>query len=111
MKKDWLKPIIGFPNSCCTETYMLIGPFENENMTINAFSYMQTRFFHLLLSLKKVSQGLSNKVFSYIPIQNFSESWSDEKLYNKYGLTVDEISFIESMIRPMDLNTNDDGDE
>jgi site-specific DNA-methyltransferase (adenine-specific) len=72
---------------------------------------MQTRFFHLLLSLKKVSQGLSNKVFSYIPIQYFSEPWTDEKLYKKYGLTVDEISFIESMIRPMGLNTNEDGDE
>ena len=40
-----------------------------------------------------------------------SESWTDEKLYKKYGLTEDEISFIESMIRPMDLSQKDESDE
>jgi len=107
MKKDWLKPVIAEPNTCCTETYIVIGPFENEFFTKNVFSYMQTKFFHLLLSLKKVSQGLSNKVFSFIPIQDFSEPWTDEKLYNKYGLTEDEIAYIEEMIRPMDVAKND----
>jgi site-specific DNA-methyltransferase (adenine-specific) len=49
--------------------------------------------------------------FSLIPIQDFSIVWTDEKLYKKYGLTADEIAFIESMIRPMDLTQNDDTDE
>ncbi len=104
MKKDWLKPIIAEPKTCCTETYIVIGPFDDEFTTKNVYSYMQTKFFHLLLSLKKVSQGLSNKVFSFIPIQDFSEPWTDEKLYKKYGLTEEEIAFIESMIRPMEKN-------
>jgi site-specific DNA-methyltransferase (adenine-specific) len=38
-------------------------------------------------------------------MQDFTESWTDEKLYKKYGLTKDEIAFIDSMIRPMDLQT------
>ena len=41
------------------------------------------------------------KVYSFVPMQDFTQSWTDEKLYAKYGLTSDEIAFIESMIRPM----------
>ena len=111
MKKDWLKPIVAEPNTCCTETYIVIGPFNNEISAQNAYSYMQTKFFHLLMALKKVSQGLSNKVFSFVPIQDFNEPWTDEKLYKKYNLTREEIDFIESMIRPMDLTQNDDTDD
>jgi site-specific DNA-methyltransferase (adenine-specific) len=102
MTKDWLKPIIGEINTCCTETYICIGPFAKKKQTENAYSYMQTKFFHLLLSLKKISQGLSNKVFEFIPMQNFNEEWNDEKLYKKYGLSQEEIDFIESMIGPME---------
>lgn len=102
MTKDWLKPIIGEINTCCTETYICIGPFAKKKQTENAYSYMQTKFFHLLLSLKKISQGLSNKVFEFIPMQDFNEEWTDEKLYEKYGLSQEEIEFIESMIRPME---------
>jgi len=102
MKKDWLKPIIGEPNSCCTETYIVIGPFSDKETTNNVYSYMQTKFFHMLLSLKKISQSLSNKVFFFIPFQDFTEEWTDDKLYKKYGLTEEEIGFIESMIRPME---------
>ena len=43
------------------------------------------------------------KVYKFVPIQDFTQSWTDEKLYKKYGLTQEEIAFIESMIRPMEL--------
>jgi len=52
---------------------------------------------------------MAPKVYSFVPLQDFSEPWTDEKLYAKYGLTEEEIAFIESMIRPMELNGNDDG--
>jgi len=42
------------------------------------------------------------KVYSFVPMQDFNEVWTDEKLYKKYGLTEEEIAFIESMIRPME---------
>lgn len=100
-KEDWLKPILGEPNTCCTETYIVIGPFSSKKETNNVISYTQTKFFHLLLSLKKITQDTTNKVYSFIPIQDFSESWTDEKLYKKYKLAKEEIEFIESMIRPM----------
>lgn len=100
-KEDWLKPILGEPNTCCTETYIVIGPFKNKKEVENVMSYTQTKFFHLFLSLKKITQHTTSKVYSFIPMQDFSESWTDEKLYKKYKLTKEEIEFIESMIRPM----------
>ncbi len=103
IKTDWLKPICGEPGTCCTETYIVIGPFDNINSTVNAISYIETKFFHLFLSLKKITQHTTNKVYQFVPLQDFSEPWTDEKLYKKYGLAEEEIAFIESMIRPMEL--------
>ena len=51
------------------------------------------------------------KVYSFVPMQDFNEVWTDEKLYKKYGLTENEIAFIEEMIRPMDLTQNGGIDE
>lgn len=50
---DVIKPIVGKPNTCCTETYLVVGPFDNEIMAENCLSYIGTRFFHYLLSLKR----------------------------------------------------------
>ena len=102
MTKDWLKPIIVGINTCCTETYLVVGPFKYEEETQNVYSYMQTKFFHLMLGLKKVTQHTTSKVYQFVPLQDFSKPWTDEKLYAKYGLNEDEIAFIESMIRPME---------
>ncbi len=102
MTKDWLKPIIVGPSTCCTETYLVIGPLNNSKEAQNVYTYMQTRFFHLMLGLKKVTQHTTSKVYEFIPMQDFSKPWTDEELYAKYGLTEEEISFIESMIRPME---------
>jgi len=56
-----------------------------------------------LISQLSFSQDITKDRFSFVPVQNFNESWTDEKLYKKYGLTSEEIEFIESMIRPMEL--------
>ena len=102
---DCIKPIVPLKNACCSETYIVIGPFETEEAVNNVISYIDTKFFHLLVSLKKNTQEARRSVYEFIPVQDFNESWTDEKLYAKYGLTVDEIAFIESMIRPMDVQT------
>ncbi len=98
------KPILGEPNSCCTETYLLIGPFSNKERAKNVISYIETKFFRFLVLLIKNTQNGMKKVYSFVPMQNFNEPWTDEKLYAKYGLTDSETAFIESMIRPMELN-------
>jgi site-specific DNA-methyltransferase (adenine-specific) len=102
------KPILAGENTACTETYLVIGPFDTEAVACNVISYMETRFFRLLVFLRKISQDATSKVYSFVPVQDFSETWTDEKLYAKYGITEDEIKFIESMIRPMDLGGDDD---
>lgn len=102
MTKDWLKPIVVEPNTCCTETYLVIGPFVDNVVTENVKSYMQTKFFHFVLGLKKITQHTTKEVYSFVPLQDFSKPWTDEELYAKYGLTEEEIAFIESMIRPME---------
>jgi site-specific DNA-methyltransferase (adenine-specific) len=98
------KPIYGAPNTCCSETYLLIGPFPSKKKAINVMSYIQTRFFRFLVLLRKNTQHAAKSVYSFVPIQNFDEPWTDTKLYKKYGLSKDEITFIESMVRPMELD-------
>ncbi|MDR2926197.1 MAG: Eco57I restriction-modification methylase domain-containing protein [Azoarcus sp.] len=102
------KPILSEPGSACTETYIVIGTFPSENIVRNVIGYIETRFFRFMVYLKKISQMASQTVYSFVPMQDFSEPWTDAKLYAKYGLTEEEIAFIESMIRPMDLSSGDD---
>lgn len=98
------KPIIAPPDSACTETYLVIGRFNSKIQANNLASYLQTRFVRFLVALKKNTQDVIADRFDFVPQQDFTEPWTDEKLYKKYGLTQEEIAFIESMIRPMDLS-------
>jgi site-specific DNA-methyltransferase (adenine-specific) len=102
-KTDKVNPIYAEPNSCCTETYIILGMFDSEAEARNLISYINTRFFHFLLTQLKNTQHATSKTYSLIPIQDYSQTWTDEKLYAKYGLTQEEVAFIESMIRPMEL--------
>lgn len=95
------KPILGETNTCCTETYLVIGPYKTKKEALNVIGYINTRFFRFLVLMKKSTQDATRKVYSLVPTQDFSEPWTDEKLYKKYKLTREEIEFIESMIRPM----------
>lgn len=100
--KERLKPFLGSPGEICTETFLLVGPFENKMVADNVIKYMNTKFFHLLMFLKKISHHVTKKTYKFVPLQDFAQEWTDEKLYKKYNLTQEEIDFIESMIRPMD---------
>ena len=102
MSKDWIKPIIIGKNSCCTETYLVIGPLESEQIAINIHSYSQTKFFNFMLGLKKISQNTTKSSYFLIPMQDFSKPWTDEELYKKYNLSDYEIEYIETMIKPME---------
>lgn len=57
-----------------------------------------------MVLLKKISQNATKEVYSLVPLQDFSHPWTDEMLYEKYGITAEEQAFIDSMIRPMDAN-------
>lgn len=103
------KPIAGEAGSACTETYIVVGPFNAPFEVDNAISYIQTKFFRFLVMLRKSSQHAASSVYAFVPQQDFSKPWTDTELYKKYGLTDDEIAFIESMIKPMELGGDDNG--
>ena len=96
------KPFMGERNSCCTQTYLSIGPFKTNNECENVMSYIRTRFFRFCIMLKRNTQDAMRQVYSFVPLQDFSKPWTDKELYAKYKLSKDEIAFIESMIKPME---------
>lgn len=91
------------PKAVCSESYILVGQFDHETEAQNCRGYLATRFVRFLVSLVSYSQDITSGRFEYVPIQDFSRPWTDTDLYAKYGLTDEEIAFIESMIRPMEL--------
>lgn len=90
------------PGVACTETYLVIGSFNNEKYAQNLVTYMKSRFFRFLLQQSLYSQNIAKDRFQFVPIQDFSKSWTDEELFDKYRLTEEEVSFIVSMIKPME---------
>ena len=97
---DVIKPLYCEPHSCCTETYLLVGPFQSQRECANVMSYMNTRFFHFLVTLQKNTQDCMRKVYSFVPIQDFNIEWSDEALFEKYHLSTQEIAYIENTVWP-----------
>ncbi len=95
-------PIIAFPKELCTETFLEIGSYNTKTEAENTLSYLKTKFFRCLVSIRKQTQNSSSKDYHYVPMQDFSKPWTDEELYKKYNLSQEEIDFIESMIKPME---------
>jgi site-specific DNA-methyltransferase (adenine-specific) len=91
------------PNEVCTHSYIVIGPFNKKQEADNLNNYLKTKFSRFLLLQAISSIHLTKEKFIFVPMQDFSEHWTDAKLYEKYGLTQEEIAFIESMIRPMEI--------
>jgi site-specific DNA-methyltransferase (adenine-specific) len=104
------KSEIGCPGSLCTETFLRVGTFKSKEESEIVGNYMKTKFFRFLVGARK-NKNMTKDTYSFVPLQDFSEAWTDEKLYKKYGLTEEEIAFIESMIRPMDLGKNEERGE
>ncbi len=92
------------PKSICTETFLIAGMDMDldEASAINLSNYLRTRFARFLLSMAKISQHGTSKTYRFVPTQDFSRAWTEADLYAKYGLTEEEIAFIESMIKPME---------
>ena len=95
------KPIVAGPGKACTETYLVIGPFDDEQTTVNVANYMRTQFFRFMLLLLKSTQHITQKIYAYVPQQDFSQEWTDERLYAKYGITEEESAFIDTLIKPL----------
>jgi site-specific DNA-methyltransferase (adenine-specific) len=98
--------IVAAPKSVCTQTYLVSGPFRSRAQAESVHSYIATRLFRFLVSLRKITQHALRSTYSWVPQQSWDRLWTDEELYKKYRVTKDEVAFINSMIRPME-----EGDE
>jgi len=95
--KPWLSP----PRSVCTQTFLAFF-VDTEMQARSVESYYRTKFFRHLVSLRKLTQDALRPMYTWVPQQSWDQEWTDEKLYEKYGLSEDEIAFIESVIKPME---------
>lgn len=106
-------PLIGEPNEGHTQTFISIGSFDTKAEAENCMKYIKSKFFRTMLGIKKVTQNnKSEETFSKIPNQDFTGNsdidWTksiaeiDQQLYKKYGLSDDEIAFIEEKVQEME---------
>ncbi|OYW50982.1 MAG: restriction endonuclease [Novosphingobium sp. 28-62-57] len=102
-------PFLGEPGSISSETYLCIGPFESKAEAESALAYLTCRLTRLLILLHKPSQDTTRKVYTFVPKQSWDRVWTDEDLYKLYGLTDDEVGFIEKIVRPLDIKLSLDG--
>lgn len=91
--------IKGEPGDICTETFLLIGPFEDKRLQQNCYDYMNTNFFKALLFFGKGTMQVTSSVFSLIPMIDFSQSWDDVKLMKHFKLNDEEIKFINNLFK------------
>ena len=90
------------PNVICTESYLLLSAFDNQEQAENMMSYVKTIFFRFLMSTILLTQNIAKDKFAFIPVQDWNKPWCDAELYKKYAFTKDEIAYVESLIKPMD---------
>jgi site-specific DNA-methyltransferase (adenine-specific) len=101
-------PMVAPPDSACTQTYLVAGPFASQRAATSVQSYITTRFFRFLVSLRKITQHALRSTYSWVPQQTWNRTWTDEALYEKYGITRKEQTYIESQVREMSLDNGDD---
>jgi site-specific DNA-methyltransferase (adenine-specific) len=94
-------PRIIEPNSVCSETYLVCGVFSTKKEAELLCQYIQTRFFRFMLALQKNTQNVTKDKFGFIPILDYKSLSSDEALYKHFGVTKEEQSFIEGIVREL----------
>lgn len=91
------------PGEICTETYIVAGVFDSKVKAERLASYLRTRFVRFLVAQLSFSQDITKERFYFVPALDMDAEWTDEILFKRYGLTKEEVAFIESKIRPMEV--------
>jgi hypothetical protein len=105
------RPIIAEPGMACTETYLIAGRFDTEEQALRYSSYLRTRFVRFMVSLRKSTQHATRDVYSFVPDLPLDRTWTDSLLYARYGLTAEEIQFLESQVAEHDDRPDEVADE
>ncbi|SJN46610.1 type III restriction system endonuclease, putative [Microbacterium esteraromaticum] len=98
------------PASVATGSYLVIGPFSSESEASNAVGYLRTRFARFLISAILLTQNMTRGSYEFVPDVGFERAWTDEDLYTKYDLTPEEVTLIETQIKPMTFSAYGDVD-
>lgn len=94
------EPIALAPGSACTQTYFIAGMFDTRDQTENYALYLTTKFVRFLVLQRKVTQHVTPDRFRFVPMLDMTKRWTDADLYKRFGLTQDEIDYIEATIHP-----------
>jgi len=94
--------IVGEPGTACTETYLVVNRFDDEEQARSFADYLRTKFVRFLVSLRTNTQHLYSERFAFVPDLPMDRTWTDAQLYDRFGLSDDERRFIESHIKPME---------
>ncbi|MGM0587551.1 MAG: Eco57I restriction-modification methylase domain-containing protein [Bacteroidota bacterium] len=92
------------PRTICTETYLVLGAYDSKREALNLRHYLSTKFVRFLIAQASYTQHITRSRYRFVPVENVNQKWTDDKLTEKYGLTTEEVDFIDSKIRPMELN-------
>ena len=89
-----------------------IGNFKDEFEANAALKYVKSKFARVLLGILKITQHNPVATWKVVPLQDFTSNsdidWTksiseiDQQLYKKYGLSDEEINFIETKVQEMD---------
>lgn len=88
--------------SVCTQSYLFFY-VDSEAQADSVASYLRTRFLRFLVSLRKLTQDATRSTYTWVPQQDWDRTWTDDALYEKYGLTAEDVAFIESRVQRMDM--------
>lgn len=101
------KPLIAPSPSVCTQSYLFFH-IGSGRAAKSLQSYYTTRFFRFLVSQRKITQDALHSTYAWVPMQAWNRTWTDEDLYAKYGITRKEQAYIESQVKPMNLDEGED---
>ena len=101
---------IGAPNCACTITFLVIGPYSSELEAKNVQLYMTTKFFRFLVGIRK-NKNMYYDNYSFVPVLDFTQEWTDEKLFDEFGLNQQERDYINKMIAPLSVNSDEEIEE
>lgn len=105
--KDGMRRVLSIieilpPKTICTETYIVAGAYGTKAEAENLVNYLKTKFLRFLVAQLSFSQDITKERFSFVPQLDMKKTWNDSKLYKRYGLTAEEIEFIEQQTLPME---------
>lgn len=102
-------PQILYPGTVDTFSYLNIGFFDTEQEALNFRDFMTCKLPRFMMRTTYSSVHISKANFIFVPMMDFTQSWTDQKLYDYFGLNDIEANVVEKTMRPLILEKDDIG--